>query len=101
MEYRVPEPSLPDDDPAPPTEPKGALVPPPRLPPTAVSAAAAGPEPRPPRPERQWLTGPDAPRRTFLRALNGALDFLDGLADALRSLCTSVARIAMLRGAPN
>jgi hypothetical protein len=84
MDYRIPEPSLPDDDPTPPTEPKGALVPPPRLPPTAVSAAAAGAEPRPPRPVRAWTQPQPARRRPWLfRTVKTALDVLDGIADGL------------------
>ncbi len=84
MDYRMPEPSLPDDDPTPPTEPKGALIPPPRVPPTAVSAAAAGPEPRPPRPVRS-RSSPKRPRpRPWLfHTVKTALDVLDGVADGL------------------
>ena len=84
MDYRIPEPSLPDDDPTPATEPRGALVPPPRLPPTAVSAAAAGPEPRPPRPVRSWSRpARRRPRPWLFRAVKTALDVLDGVADGL------------------
>lgn len=87
MYYRVPEPSLPDDDPTPPTEPKGSLLPPPRLPPTAVSSAAAEPEPRPPRPVRSW-SPPGQPRRrpALFRAVKKTFEILDGIADGLSAV---------------
>ncbi len=93
MEYRLPEPSLPDDDPTPPTQPKGALLPPPRLPPTAVSAAAAGPEPRPPRPVRSWSTTPEQPHRrpALFRAVRRTFQILDGIADGLSAVGKLVA----------
>lgn len=103
MEPRIPEPSLPDDDVTPPTEPKGVLVPPPRLPPTAVSAAAAGPEPRPPRSVRSWSTPPERPRRRPLlfRALVRTLDFIDAVADELRVFGKTFGRSLMPRKRPN
>ena len=103
MEYRAPEPLLPEDDITPPTESKGDLLPPPRVPPTAVSAAAAGPEPRPPRAVRSWSAPPKRPRRrsTFLRTLNAALDLLDGMADEVRSVGKSVANRVIPRRRPN
>jgi hypothetical protein len=103
MDYRIPEPSLPDDDPTPPTEPKGALLPPPRLPPTAVSAAAAGSEPRPPRPARPWSTPPARPRSrpVLFRAVKAALDVLDGVADGLRAVGKLVGGSILPRRRPN
>jgi hypothetical protein len=103
MDYRIPERSLPDDDPTPPTEPKGALAPPPRLPPTAVGAAAAGPEPRPPRPVRSWSTPPERPRARPLlfRAVKTTLDVLDGIADTLSTVGKLVAGRIMPRRRPN
>jgi hypothetical protein len=76
------------------TEAKGELTPPPRKPPTAVSAAASDPEPRPPRPLGRW-TAP--PRRTDLppaiaRAVDAALDTLDSIGDAIRSAARGLAR---------
>jgi hypothetical protein len=99
MESRFPEPSLPEDDVTPPTEPKGFLVPPPRVPPTAVSAAAAGPEPRPPRPVRSWSAPPERLRRRsgFVQALNRALDLVDAAADELRVLGKTFASTVMGR----
>jgi hypothetical protein len=69
-----------DFDPTP--EPRGALVPPVRHPPTAVAVETPPPPPRPrrvvPRERGPWL----------LRALGGlvsaALDAADGVADAVR-----------------
>jgi hypothetical protein len=102
MDYRIPEPSLPDDDPTPPTQPKGALVPPPRLPPTAVSAAAAGPEPRPPRPVRSWVP-PEHPRsRPWLfRTMKTALAVLDAVGDGIMAVGTLVAESIRPRRRPN
>src|ERR671914_2181232 len=87
MERPLPEPWVPRDDVAPPTQPKGALVPPPRLPPTAVGAAAAGPEPRPARPARSWPPPKPARRRSpWVRRVKRALDIVDDVADGLWSL---------------
>jgi hypothetical protein len=102
MDYRIPEPSLPDDDLTPPTQPEGALVPPPRLPPTAVGAATAGPEPRPSRPVRVW-TPPRAPRpRPWLfRTVKTALNVLDALAEGLLAAGSLVAESLRSRRRPN
>jgi len=66
------------DERIPDTQPSGALVPPPRIPPTAVATAAPMP-PRPPRPHRPSL------RRnplTGLRTLvDTVLDELDSVGD--------------------
>lgn len=57
------------------TQPNGALVPPPRVPPTAVATSAPLP-PRPQLPTRRKASG--------LRALLlGALDRLDALGDGI------------------
>lgn len=95
MDYRLPEPSLPEDDWTPPTEPKGALVPPPRVPPTAVSAAAAGPEPRPPRAVRSWA--PTRRRSRFKRAVRAAFELLDGVADGIRAIAKSAGSVMASR----
>jgi hypothetical protein len=100
MDYRVPEPSLPDDDPTPPTEPNGSLRPPPRLPPTAVSAAAAEPEPRPPRPVRSW-SEPPRPRPTLYAPTKAVLRVLARLRGELWSLGKVVADSVMPRRRPN
>lgn len=70
------------DGPAPIPEPRGALVPPHRRPPTAVGVATP-PPPRPLRPiphdaGQPWL------RRTLGRAIGAALDVADGVGDAIR-----------------
>ena len=68
--------------PTPPTEPSGALVPPPRVPPTAVSTAT--PEPPPLRPERQPYMRQRGRAAQFLRQTLDAVDELaDNLADGL------------------
>jgi hypothetical protein len=67
-----------DDDRIPETQPSGALVPPPRVPPTAVATAAPLPprRPIPPRPPASL----GASLRGFLSA---ALDRLDALGDRI------------------
>jgi len=75
------------------TEPKGDLVPPPRKPPTAVSADAAEPEPRPPRSSRRWdipTRRSDLPRGVA-QAIDAALDVLDSIGDTIRSTATRLA----------
>ena len=81
-------------EPAPVTLTEGQLVPPPRKPPTAISASAADPEPRPPRPLRGRIggrTGFPIPR-DLVRAVDAALDVLDDVGDALRAALGRVAR---------
>jgi len=75
------------------TEPKGALTPPPRKPPTAISADAAEPEPRPPRSSRRWdiPTRRDLPRG-LVEAIDGALDILDSIGDSVRATAARLAR---------
>src|SRR5512138_765764 len=82
------------DDALPPTEPKGALIPPPRKPPTAVGAFASQPEPRPPRPMRRWdspINQPDI-GRAIVRAVDGILDLLDAVGDSVRENAARLAR---------
>ena len=68
------------------TQEKGELTPPPRKPPTAIGAAASEPEPRRPRPVRDWRrpTARNVPP-PFSQAVNFVLDVLDSIADAVRS----------------
>jgi hypothetical protein len=65
------------EDATPPTEPSGALTPPPKPPATAV--ATASPEPTPPRQVRSAVGRP----RTFRALVNNTLDAVDEIADAL------------------
>jgi len=80
-------------DVTPPTEPKGALTPPPIKPPTAVAADASEPEPRPPRAIERWNRPASRPRlpRDLVRAVDAVLDVLDTVGDAVRE---GVRRIA-------
>lgn len=83
---------LPDEFPS--TESKGQLVPPPRKPPTAVSAPASGPEPRRALPARRWqspATRSDV-SQAMLRAVDAALDMLDSLGDAVREAAGRISR---------
>lgn len=76
------------------TEAEGELTPPPRKPPTAVSAEAAEPEPRPPRPSRRWdipTRRSDLPRNVA-QAIDAALDVLDAIGDSVRATATRLAR---------
>ena len=68
-----------DDEFIPPTQPFGALVPPPKVPGTAV--AAATPAPQPPRSsrERRGLRGQGG----FWRFLERTLDAVDEVADQI------------------
>ena len=67
---------------APSTQPEGSLVPPPREPPTAVSADAESPFPWKPR--REPWGQPDWRRRTpFAEVANRILDFVDSVADGI------------------
>jgi hypothetical protein len=65
------------EDFTPPTEPSGALTPPPKPPVTAI--ATASPAPIPPRPQRLAVTRP----RTLRAYVNNTLDAIDEIADAL------------------
>ena len=81
-------------EPGPVTLTEGQLVPPPRKPPTAISASPAGPEPRPPRALRSRIGGrPGFPiPRDLVRAVDAALDVLDDVGDALRAALGRIAR---------
>ncbi len=66
-------------------EPRGALVPPPRVPPTAIATASPSPAPeRRPRVVRTNVHG----RSALLRAAAVALDVADVMADAVREWAT-------------
>jgi hypothetical protein len=82
----------PDDLPA--TESEGQLVPPPRKPPTALTAPASGPDPRRQLPARRWQspTGHSDVSQAMLRAVDAALDALDLVGDAVREAALRVAR---------
>ena len=75
------------DDQFPATEPAGALVPPPRKPPTAVGTSA--PFPPSPVPRRPSFPHTHPARRrppladAFRSAVNGALDLVDSLAERI------------------
>jgi hypothetical protein len=70
------------DERIPDTQPSGALVPPPRDPPTAVATGAPLP-PRPPRSSRATTraAGPSAWVGVARRAVGSALDLLDDAGD--------------------
>ena len=78
----------------PPTESEGQLVPPPRKPPTALTAPASGPDPRRQLPARRWQspTGHSDVSEAMLRAVDAALDVLDSVGDAVREAALRVAR---------
>jgi hypothetical protein len=59
----------------PPTQPEGALTPPPRVPPNALATAELPPRP----PKATTRSGP----LTLTRLLNGALDQLDSIGDRI------------------
>jgi hypothetical protein len=68
-------------DPLEPTpEPRGDLVPPPRVPPTAVATSAPMPEPLP---SRAWRPPELRRRHAALAAIDAALDMLDNAGDAI------------------
>ena len=83
-----------EDELAPLTEPKGELTPPPRKPPTAVSGAVSGPEPRPPRPSRVWDRPAQAPRfpSPVVQAVDAVLDVLDAIGDSVRATADRLTR---------
>ena len=71
-----------DEELTPPTQTFGDLNTPPPKPPTAISADAAGDEPRP---SRQWPVRRRDMPNGLVRAFDSALDALDKLGDAIRS----------------
>lgn len=76
-----PESFSPDD--TPPTETAGALVPPPRKPPTAIGAAAESFPPNPARFSEPWRRrGWKAPTR-FARLATQLFDTLDAIGDRI------------------
>jgi hypothetical protein len=84
--------NTPDEFPS--TESQGELVPPPRKPPTALSAPASGPDPRRQLPARRWQTrsGHSDVSEAMLRAVDRALDTLDSIGDAVRDVALRIAR---------
>jgi hypothetical protein len=84
--------NMPDEFPS--TESHGELVPPPRKPPTALTAPASGPDPRRQLPARRWQspTGHSDISEAMLRAVDAALDTLDAVGDAVRETALRLAR---------
>lgn len=76
-------PELSSAEDTPPTEPEGALIPPPRKPPTALGAAAESFPPNPARFSEPWRR-PGWRRRTkFAQLATEIFDTLDGIADRI------------------
>ena len=67
-----------DDDPTPPTQPFGDLVPPPKVPPTALALASPAPLPhrRPSSPDLYDAS-------TLQRLIAQTFDFVDSIADTV------------------
>jgi hypothetical protein len=84
--------NTPDEFPS--TQSEGQLVPPPRKPPTALTAPASGPDPSRQLPARRWQspTGHSDVSEAMLRAVDATLDTLDSIGDAVRTLALRVAR---------
>ena len=71
-----------DNDFTPPTQPFGALVPPPNIPPTALALGSPEPlRPRPPRPKA--VSGVSGFDRFVSRTLDMVDDFADTVAEGL------------------
>ena len=68
-----------DDEFIPPTQPFGALVPPPKIPGTAVAAATPAPQPQRPSRERHGLRGTGG----LWRFVERTLDAVDEVADRI------------------
>jgi hypothetical protein len=68
-----------DDEFTPPTEPFGALVPPPKIPGTAVAAATPAPQPQRPSRKRYEVGG----RGAIWRLVERTLDAVDDVADQI------------------
>jgi hypothetical protein len=68
-----------EDDYTPETQPSGALVPPPRVPPTAVATSA----PLPPRPHSRHPSSYGTSRSLLRGLLRSALDQLDRVGDRI------------------
>ena len=75
-----PQEGSPADD-APPTQPEGSLVPPPRVPPTSIASSSDSPLPGKPRHSEPWRRPGWRPRPGILELANRILDIVDGLAD--------------------
>jgi hypothetical protein len=86
MRDEQPEPELPESSEAaaPPTEPAGSLVPPPRHPPTALGASAEQPSPAR-RFQERWRQPGWRARPPFAAAVEELLDVIDRFADDLAS----------------
>jgi hypothetical protein len=79
-----PDSDTPDE--SPPTEPSGALVPPPSTPPTALSASADLPPPKKPRNfVEAWRRSGWSGQSTLERFATQLFDALDGFADRVAS----------------
>lgn len=76
-----PESSSPDD--SPPTQTEGALVPPPRKPPTALGAAAESFPPNPARPSESWRRPGWRHRTPFAQLATEIFNTLDAIADRI------------------
>lgn len=70
-------------DDAPPTETEGALVPPPRKPPTAIDAAAESFPPNPGRFSEPWRRPGWRQRTRFAQLATEIFDTLDAIADRI------------------
>lgn len=70
------------EDYTPPTEPSGALVPPPKVPGTAIATASPAPLPHQPLQSRS-LNDPNAIRRLIQLTLDAVDDLADTLAEGL------------------
>jgi hypothetical protein len=72
-----------DAEDAPPTQPEGALVPPPPKPPTAISAAAESFPPNPPRHPEPWRRPGWGHRTPFAQLATDILNTLDAIGDRI------------------
>ncbi|HEY9229124.1 MAG TPA: hypothetical protein VIP11_20910 [Gemmatimonadaceae bacterium] len=72
-----------DDSPTPPTQPSGALVPPSKLPPTAVALATPDPLPNPQQRTTRRYADLNPVQRFLSRTLDLVDDFADTVADGL------------------
>ena len=70
-------------DQAPPTQAEGALVPPPRKPPTAIGAAAESFPPNPRRFSEPWRRPALGDRPRFAQLATQIFDTLDAIADRI------------------
>src|SRR5881275_829102 len=75
--------SFPTEGASPPTETEGALVPPPRKPPTAVSASAESFPPNPARFSEPWRRPGWRPGTRFAQLATEIFNTLDAIADRI------------------